>query len=1093
MLDHAFGTDGMAAIDLGGAIGFPSQGVFSNAVATQADGKIVMAGSINQSGTTYGFVARFNVDGSLDTSFNPGGSPAGTELIGLLQNSVSPNVANGVAIQKDGKIVVAETIDEQGGQTDIAVLRLNPDGSHDGSFSGGFQIVDVFPSSIIARAIAIQADGKIVVAGAVGILGDQRFDLVRFNPDGSVDSSFESVNDGVVPPQPGLVVNAFSGAGGIDAGANSLAIGPDGTIVEAGFFATPGMFTGELFAVAAFNSDGTPDADFNADGWNIVSIGGENHDDFAQAVAIQPNGDIVVAGDSTIPRIVLGGPLSFFAMTRFLPDGELDPNFGTNSRVLTVFENSTFIDDCNAIVFQPDEKILLAGTTQSPFNGGQNFAVARYNSDGSPDTSFSFDGQTSTDLFGGERDDFGNAMALEPDGKIVVAGNTTNFLGNPIIGVARYDGDAGQLQFSSSSVTVNEGDGSTTLTVTRTGGATGTVRVDYATSDGTAIAEADYVGIAGTLTFQDGQTTQTIKATIIDDVTLEGGTEKFTVTLSNPRGGATLIGPTSATVIVKDPDIILTGPNATEGQSFSGVVATFKGSNPSVPIGDYAATISWGDAATSAGTLAPDLNGGFEVSGSHAYAEEGNYTVSVSITGADNILGSTSIKVADAPLTATRINSSVSGNKNFTGPVANFTDADPGGTVSDYSATITWDDGTTSIGSISGTGLFTVSGMHTFATFSGTHHITVAIKDAGASAASVTDNVTDPTLPNSIAAMSSQTGQWWVAESNGSGFTTTSWGAWSTGVPWVDMVSGDFTGTSRTDIAGRDLQTGNWWVGVYNGSVFTPFIWTKWSPAINWVDVKVGDFNGDGKMDIAGRVLQTGQWWVAESTGSGFVNHMWATWSTAATWVDVNVGDFNGDGMADIAGRFLQGGQWWVAQSTGTSFTNNLWTTWSTAATWVDVKVGDFNGDGQDDIVGRWLKGGQWWAAISNSSAFTNSLWATWSTGVTWLDVRVGDFNGDGQADIIGRAFQSGQWWQAQSNGSGFTSQLWGQWSTSVAWVDLQVGDFNGDGRADIAGRVQGTGQWWTGISTSTGLTTSLWANWSAGVSWIDVSAGNYA
>src|SRR5204862_1888942 len=143
---------------------------------------------------------------------------------------------------------------------------------------------------------------------------------------------------------------------------------------------------------------------------------------------------------------------------------------------------------------------------------------------------------------------------------------------------------------------------------------------------------------------------------------------------------------------------------------------------------------------------------------------------------------------------------------------------------------------------------------------------------------------------------------------------------------------------------------------------------------VTWVDVQVGDFTGDGKADIAARALQYGQWWVGLSNGStAFNTSLWATWSTGVTWVDVKVGDFNGDGKADIIGRALQYGQWWMNQSSGSSFKISLWSTWSTAVTWVDVKIGDFNGDHQSDIIGRVLQTGQWWGGLSKGSACATS------------------------------------------------------------------------------------------------------------------------
>jgi uncharacterized repeat protein (TIGR03803 family) len=339
-----------------------------------------------------------------------------------------------------------------------------------------------------------------------------------------------------------------------------------------------------------------------------------------------------------------------------------------------------------------------------------------------------------------------------------------------------------------------------------------------------------------------------------------------------------------------------------------------------------------------------------------------------------------------------------------------------------------------------------------------------------------------------------QSGQWWVGASNGSAFSSTQPLIWSTGVTWVDVLTGDFNGDGFTDIAGRAKETGDWWVSLANGSGgFTTSKWDTWRTDITWVDVKVGRFSTDVRDEIVGRALQTGQWWVAQSTGSSFNNSLWATWSTGATWVDVQVGHFYGSTRTDIAGRWLQGGQWWVGQSTGGGFSTGLWATWSTAVTWVDVQVGDLNGHGRSDIIGRAAELGQWWAGISDGSSFASSQWDVWSTGVTWVDVHLADFNGDGKMDIVGRAKELGQWWVGLSNGSGFATTLWSTWSTGVTWVDAQIGDFNGDGKADITGRALELGAWYTGLSNgSTAFATSLWATWSTAVTWVDVRHGNF-
>jgi hypothetical protein len=290
-----------------------------------------------------------------------------------------------------------------------------------------------------------------------------------------------------------------------------------------------------------------------------------------------------------------------------------------------------------------------------------------------------------------------------------------------------------------------------------------------------------------------------------------------------------------------------------------------------------------------------------------------------------------------------------------------------------------------------------------------------------------------------------QTGFWWVGVNNGvNGFTNSLWGAWNPGVTWVDVRVGDFNHDGKADIIGRVLETGQWWVALSNGSGFTNSLWATWSPAVTWVNVQVGDFNGDGSAGIAGRVLQTGQWWVSLSGGAtASTTSLWTTWSTAVTWVDVQVGDFNGDGSEDIAGRVLQSGQWWVAISNGSNaFHNGLWGAWNPGVTWVDVRVGDFNHDGKADIIGRVLQTGQWWVAISNgSTTFQNNLWATWNPNVQWVDVQVGDFNGDGRDDITGRVSATGQWWTALSLGTTSTTSLWTTWNSAVNWNDVHSGD----------------------------------------------------
>ena len=191
-----------------------------------------------------------------------------------------------------------------------------------------------------------------------------------------------------------------------------------------------------------------------------------------------------------------------------------------------------------------------------------------------------------------------------------------------------------------------------------------------------------------------------------------------------------------------DAALIAAGVNvsATEGQSFTGPVATFTDGNPSAPLGDYSATIQWDSnpAHTSAGTISL-VSGVLTVSGTNTYAEKGSYPISVTINDTDgsNANASSTATVADAPLNATGVNVSTTEDQSFTGPVATFTDANPSAPLGDYSATIQWDSNPahTSAGTISlVSGVLTVSGTNTYATH-GSYTITVTINDVDGSTA----------------------------------------------------------------------------------------------------------------------------------------------------------------------------------------------------------------------------------------------------------------------------------------------------------------------------------------------------------------------
>jgi uncharacterized delta-60 repeat protein len=393
-LDTGFGTGGKVTT----AIGTSHENAY--AVAIQGDGKIVAAGySVIGSKADFA-LARYNSDGGLDTGFGTGGKV--TTAIGA-----GNDYAYAVAIQVDGKIVVAGS-SNNGGNDDFALARYNIDGSLDTGFGTGGKVTTAIGSSTdCANAVAIQGDGKIVVAGKAANGSDGDFALARYNSDGSLDTGFGT--GGKVTTNIGTYSDI----------ANAVAIQGDGKIVAAGY----SISSNWDFALVRYNSDGSLDTGFGTGGTVTTDIGTSSLD-IANAVAIQGDGKIVAAGGANT------GTLDF-ALARYNSDGSLDAGFGTGGKVTTAI--GTGADLANAVAIQGDGKIVAAGKAAN--GGNDDFALARYNSDGSLDTGFGTGGKVTTAI--GTSNDWLQAVAIQGDGKIVVAGSSYSG-SNWDFAVARY-------------------------------------------------------------------------------------------------------------------------------------------------------------------------------------------------------------------------------------------------------------------------------------------------------------------------------------------------------------------------------------------------------------------------------------------------------------------------------------------------------------------------------------------------------------------------------------------------------------------------------------------------------------------------------
>jgi uncharacterized delta-60 repeat protein len=344
--------------------------------------------------------------GALDPTFGAGGKVLTDFGEGRL------DFAHAMAIQSDGKIVATGNSDPGGEATsDFALSRYNLDGTLDPTFNTTGTVLTDFSGCGglgCSReegpwALAIQSDGKIVAAGGSDASSyPPDFALARYLPDGTLDPTFNGT---------GKVLTDFSiGFEGRDT-AYALAIQSDGKIVAAG--AAEDANGSSDFALARYNPDGTLDPTFNATGMVLTDFTGSGGLDVALSMAIQPDGKIVAAGT---------------ALARYNPDGTLDPTFNATGKVLTDF-------NARALAIQSDGKIVTAGSSAA--NGSSDFALARYNPDGTLDPTFNGTGKVLTDFSGSGSGDGALSMAIQSDGKIVAAGSS-DASGSIDFALARY-------------------------------------------------------------------------------------------------------------------------------------------------------------------------------------------------------------------------------------------------------------------------------------------------------------------------------------------------------------------------------------------------------------------------------------------------------------------------------------------------------------------------------------------------------------------------------------------------------------------------------------------------------------------------------
>ncbi len=406
-LDPTFGGTGIVTTAFGN---FNAE---AYAMVIQPDGKLVLAGTCRNTGPldTALCAMRYLPNGALDPNFQ------GTGQVGV---SMSLNHSgHAVGLQTDGKIVLAGKC---AGIVDsyFCAARFHANGALDLSFNGtgtvitGFRSAPMDANSGDAKALVVQPDGKIILAGDCRFNGQPTFCAARYLPNGALDASFNGS---------GKLFIHIEGTSTDGNRLTSMVVQSDGKLVLAGRCGPSA--DNSVFCVFRFDASGIVD-----EGWRVTThtmgVGGAS----AYALALQPDGKLLLVGHC------LGflNRKSFCAL-RVNPDGYRDLTFNVTGRTITLV--GTVSDEVRAVVIQPDGKILLAGICRNVDNTDDNFCALRYLPNGSLDNSFNLNGRlVTTASFSSPRI---GALAVQSDGKFVIAGacitgSTSKFC------ALRYDG-----------------------------------------------------------------------------------------------------------------------------------------------------------------------------------------------------------------------------------------------------------------------------------------------------------------------------------------------------------------------------------------------------------------------------------------------------------------------------------------------------------------------------------------------------------------------------------------------------------------------------------------------------------------------------
>ena len=901
---------------------------YVNAFAVQPDGKVLVGGRFTGLGggtgtTTRNYIGRLYADGSVDADLNPG---------------ATINVVNAIAVQADEKILVGGDFTGLGGGTGNQTLRagigrLLPDGSVDAAFNPG--------TNGVVNAIALQADGKILVGGSFSVLGDQEeLSLGRLNPDGSVDTSFTSWANGMV---------------------NALVVQPDGKILVGGTFSTlyddnAGVSSARN-RIARLNADGSIDAGFNP------GVAGNA----VYTLTLQSDGKILVGGDFS----GLGGGTGTTAranLGRLNADGSVDSAFnpGANSYV-------------HAIAVQTDGKIVVGGIFIG-LGGGTGTTtrnrIGRLNADGQVDTLFNPGANINV-----------YSIAIQADGKILVGGYFTALGGG--VGNQTPRSKIGRILPDGS---IDPGFDP---------GANNTVFAMALQPDGKIVFGGYFTtlggGGIGTVTRNRiGRVTNTDGTT--QGVVLSGGGGAVKTWL---RGGAA-------------PELA----RATFEASNDGTNYTFLGSGTRVA-------------------------GGWQVAGSalptdqNLYLRLRGYYASGYSNGSGSIVQSiVQVVIPGAPI-VTRQPTSVA--------------AVPGRTV-------TFMAGATSSLAVSVQWQVNAAGSAVWANITGATGLQYSL----ASAFALNDSHYRAVFTNSVGTATTRAATLYVRARIAN--------------------ASDVDGDGLADLTVWRASTGTWyWLTSSSDNDTSAAAGQQWGSQSNGDVPLRGDMDGDGKVDLILWRATTGTWyWLTSSSGYAYASAMGVQWGNQSLGDIPMVADIDGDQKDDLIVWRASTGTWhWLTSSTGYTYATAGVRQWGNQGLGDIPMVADMDGDKKGDLV-VWRASTGTWFYLTSSSGYNQSTPSSkqWGNAGQGDIPMLADLDGDEIADLVVWRPTDGTWyWLTSTTGYSYAGQQNKQWGNAGLGDVARLADMDGDGRADLVVWRSSSATWYW-LTSSSGYVSAFGQQW---------------